>query len=556
MNTLSETQCGTLVSVNEEQFLELLSRQPPSEQDRRAYADLLESHGRSDEAAFIRHRAEMMLVAGETQHYLHNSCAAKSLTKKLDPAWLRFFEADLTRYEKLRIEADPVWEGSVAESSDMATLQIADGVSIGFELSCTWDIATHALLRRMDLPLEYLISGTVVIWHDELSDWKPIKGMDRLYLCDECEGRWAKWFYARPETWTHISEATDGEVPFDGMPALMALDADRILLTNLADPIGLKQMAQYAHQVLEGKTPVTFRPLRHDQERTWSYLPDTENESAEVWLELFGPSPHRTIESRNLRSHADVILDPVEREAAQHLIHHAPSASKLDILHLSGSAGDWRTGEPVRSVRISRLKSLPHLAELHVQGGGLPEKWWTALAKSELPSLRSMMLQRCRVSSQDLQQLHTLPALLALHLVDLKNNQPVVPELPNLMELKLAGKHVDHQTIQPIAGSAVEYLDLSGCGNITDEAMKVIGTLDSLRCLNLHETSVSNSGVAELTRIHNLEYVDLRKTSVTSDAAFSFVEMKSLTLLRGFGSDVIETLMEELPNLSKMNPFL
>jgi hypothetical protein len=85
----------------------------------------------------------------------------------------------------------------------------------------------------------------------------------------------------------------------------------------------------------------------------------------------------------------------------------------------------------------------------------------------------------------------------------------------------------------------------------TDEFLKHIGQLNSLRSLDLDNSHVSDAGVVHLAKLDRLEQLSLCNTQITDAGLLQFEKMKQLRFLDLFGTrttdDGIATLQLSLP---------
>ena len=538
--------------INERTFFDIFERELPSSSVRQAYSKWLLDNGEQSKAGFVRHRAEMMRLAGGTQMYqFHAGAAAEFRATIEDEDWLERFRTDLTLHERASLHCVPLWTGAGPLNGDLPTLDIADGLSIYFHASSIGQAITRKLLRQWKMPFEYIVSNTVILWEDDLQCWSRMdcEEFDRVYLHEDTgdDGCWAMWFYARPETWSELENATDGEVALSGPPVLMPLDANRILLTSCNDQRGLRQLANAASAMLTHGEPIICRPLRYHPKKNWDFLADEENEAADDWQALFGPNKHSPLTQRNLQQPIEVI-DPQEREAAQHLVHRYPISNRLERLSLSGQQGDWRKGERQIATTVPCLSSLPHLRELRIWSAELPKPWWTALADCELPNLVSILLDRCHYDGSAVGTLARFPSIECLHLSQLTDDGLQAAEnLSRLQELNVSNTAISDHGLESLRNSPLRSLDLSNC-QLTDHAAQSIRTLAHLTHLSLQNTAITDCAIEKLEGLENLVYLDLRGTAVTDDVIFSLSQMRMLRKIDGISSSALVTLVDELPH--------
>ncbi len=98
-----------------------------------------------------------------------------------------------------------------------------------------------------------------------------------------------------------------------------------------------------------------------------------------------------------------------------------------------------------------------------------------------------------------------------------------IRQFPRLKKLRLSGTPITGAGLAHLAElSSLEELDLSECGQLTDDAMVHLGRFVALRDLNLWRVGITDQGVRHLAGLTALERLNLDNTRLT-DAGLPFL---------------------------------
>jgi serine/threonine protein kinase/Leucine-rich repeat (LRR) protein len=156
---------------------------------------------------------------------------------------------------------------------------------------------------------------------------------------------------------------------------------------------------------------------------------------------------------------------------------------------------------------------------------------------SELQSLHSLSLSKCRVDSDAIAGLTNLSTVRKLDLtgIDLTNQSfRQFGVGSKLIELVLSDTKLDDNQIIALAELCpnIEILDVSGTA-VTDKGLESVAKLKDLRTLRLDRTSITNAGLEQVTRLSKLGLLDLSFTSINGQDAIH--KLKRLEHLSSLG---------------------
>jgi uncharacterized protein (TIGR02996 family) len=191
---------------------------------------------------------------------------------------------------------------------------------------------------------------------------------------------------------------------------------------------------------------------------------------------------------------------------------------------------DDLTEDGMRLLAAAPLRSL-HLTALDA---GTPDVWPFA----EHPTLRELELSAPRISRHGATALGSMPAL---------------------RRLLLRGSTLDDRgaaELAPLAGR-LRTLDLRKSKQITDAACEILVAFDWLTFLDLSSTGIGGAGVRRLSRLRQLEHLDLGYLDLDDDdvgALASLSRLRSLCLAWGqrITDRTVETLVQ-LPTLERLD---
>jgi tRNA A-37 threonylcarbamoyl transferase component Bud32/Leucine-rich repeat (LRR) protein len=232
---------------------------------------------------------------------------------------------------------------------------------------------------------------------------------------------------------------------------------------------------------------------------------------------------------------------------------------------------------------ITSLKSAPSLIHLDLQDTPLSDVGLASL--KNLTNLRSLQLSRTRISGTVLQNLTTLTELKELQLegTPLRDRElRHLKELPHLTSLNLARTEVVGAWDGEIRGPSLQHvwrlkelttLDLSRLhlqpnaltlpgrvevpvrvlrltgAKVSDDGLKHLSGLTSLRELSLGSTSVTDEGMKHLTWMAELEHLDVADTVVGDGGLKVMGALSSLKSLNLQGTIVSDAGLVHLRNL-------
>lgn len=131
-------------------------------------------------------------------------------------------------------------------------------------------------------------------------------------------------------------------------------------------------------------------------------------------------------------------------------------------------------------------------------------------------------------------------------------------EIASIEILNLAFCHFTDKGLQHLPKLKLKRLELENCANITDGACVHVGAIKTLEKLSLRSNKIGDKGVAQLTQLQNLNYLDLSLCKQISDKGLEHVvELQNLEQLglqylkRVTDEGVVQ--IEQLSNLVKLN---
>lgn len=194
----------------------------------------------------------------------------------------------------------------------------------------------------------------------------------------------------------------------------------------------------------------------------------------------------------------------------------------------------WRHGRTDLVALGPHLKRLPRLESLSLSGEDLESKDYHALGT--LDQLEELGLGgRCSLDDSDAAELARMASLRSLRIgkaIITPHGVAQLAKLPNLRRLSL-GSRSEHK--------------------MTDEHARSVASSKSLRELYLHDTLISNEGMAALGRLENLESVTISSPRITGAV---LKDLKSLSRLHWLGTwqwqieDEDLLMLNELPSLT------
>jgi hypothetical protein len=183
-----------------------------------------------------------------------------------------------------------------------------------------------------------------------------------------------------------------------------------------------------------------------------------------------------------------------------------------EYLNLQNTETDERLPTTLRGLR--QLQSLD-LAKSPISGLGLA-------ALSQTPHLRSLTLNATPITDAGLEYLRLVPELETLQLEKTKISDAGLAHLAPLKSLRFLSLEQCEQITGvglKSVGEAAPLADLrlTGCSNVGDAAMEHIGRIRSLTHLFLSGTAVGDAGLARLSTLENLEYLQIENCPNVTD---------------------------------------
>jgi len=195
---------------------------------------------------------------------------------------------------------------------------------------------------------------------------------------------------------------------------------------------------------------------------------------------------------------------------------------------------DADAGDNERSPWVVRLDNRQFTEE-----GGLTPECLEQLRVVSEPVL--VDLGGTRIGEPGLAQLATVPNLVGLDLEFCGQIGDAactgLSQLPQLRVLVLAGTGVGTEGLRVLASSpSLVALDLDVCEALVDGSCEALGAFPQLRALSLKKTGfekdrVAATGLEQLTRLKNLERLNLYGNAVNDDAMVQFASMPALKSL-------------------------
>jgi len=125
---------------------------------------------------------------------------------------------------------------------------------------------------------------------------------------------------------------------------------------------------------------------------------------------------------------------------------------------------------------------------------------------------------------------------------------PILLQMPKLKKLRLAMTQFSDAGLHGLRKiKTLEELDISECGLISDAGMNSVGTMKSLKKLNLWRVQITDDGVAKLSGLTGLKWLNLDNTQLADSGTAHLSGMKQLEFLH-LGSTLITD--EGLPSLA------
>lgn len=255
------------------------------------------------------------------------------------------------------------------------------------------------------------------------------------------------------------------------------------------------------------------------------------------------------------------------------LLMHTPEG-----LMEGGDGGSVLVSGDALGSEIFRRVTLPlRHAKFMPEGGGNPMsyaevqllKWWidqgatfdVRLSEVEVPNeVKKILNDQYEINTEvkSFVEMSTIEPASSTSIEQLQNAGFKVATLANknnFLDINVgSGKEVSSELINQlkVVDKQVTWLDLSR-SEITDEQLKVIGTLPNLTRLRLNQTKVTDTGIQHLAGLNNLESLNLYGTSV-GDASLKVIEqlpaLKKVFLWQTqITKEAVEALSNKKPDL-------
>lgn len=163
-----------------------------------------------------------------------------------------------------------------------------------------------------------------------------------------------------------------------------------------------------------------------------------------------------------------------------------------------------------------------------------------------------------RLAEEDVAVLREYPSLEKVCIIypECKGSWLVyLKDLPALNYLCLDNTSVDNDGLARFSGSkSLKSLLLAENKNVTAEGMKVVATMLNLELLYVHGVKIGDEGLAHLTALKKLKYLDLERSGVTDNGVKFLKDFPSLDTVFispgvGLTQQAIDRIRSELPQV-------
>ncbi len=208
----------------------------------------------------------------------------------------------------------------------------------------------------------------------------------------------------------------------------------------------------------------------------------------------------------------------------------------------------------------SHLAKLKNLRTLDLRGN-MEAGNMTMQVVGQLPKLVSLRHRSTTVDDfgmESLGQSKTLDSLLIQDFVITGQAGQHIAKLSNLTQLEIFRcQGFGSDGVQALAGMKLVRLTLRDLPMVDDMAMEVFADLPQLKRLYLHElASVSDSGLANLSKLQSLEVLDIWELPQMSDATVDVIaglpNLKQLSIRTTGVTDAAVDKLLEMPNLESL----
>ncbi|MFN3191928.1 MAG: leucine-rich repeat domain-containing protein [Aureliella sp.] len=167
-------------------------------------------------------------------------------------------------------------------------------------------------------------------------------------------------------------------------------------------------------------------------------------------------------------------------------------------------------------------------------------------------SLKALALDHLWVGGDGLSELVGLNSLSELYLAGTlveDDAMKVIAQFRGLKKLRLAQTSVGDVGMEAVIALPLEDLDLSECSQINNQALGHIGSMKSLKKLNLFKTVIADEGIADLAALKQLAWLNVDQTPVSDRGMETIGKLENLTFLH-LGSTAVTD--KGMPNLSSL----
>lgn len=197
---------------------------------------------------------------------------------------------------------------------------------------------------------------------------------------------------------------------------------------------------------------------------------------------------------------------------------------------------DGKSSPQISDDAINSLAKCHKLEYLDLSGSRLSDAGLARLA-SALPSLRVLGVEYSKVTENGLAALRKLPRLQGLAILGIPATDKValhISALPALRELRAEPQSSD-KGVERLSGlRQLRHLSLMG-PSITNDCMKYIARMESLRSLVIQDTAVTDVGVEQITGMPTIAQVTLSGDGMTTQCISTLAtlpKLESLSLSR------------------------
>jgi hypothetical protein len=148
--------------------------------------------------------------------------------------------------------------------------------------------------------------------------------------------------------------------------------------------------------------------------------------------------------------------------------------------------------------------------------------------------LRVLAADHLWVSQDGLQHLKNCQQLSELYLAGtLVDDQAMelLAQLPNLKKLRLAKTGIGTPGLEMLSRLELDELDISECSQVFDDSLVAVGKMKTLKRLNLWRDVISDAGVAHLSGLVNMTWLNLDNTHMGNPGLEHLRGMRNLTFL-------------------------